>query len=466
MSGSLSSMLGIGANGLLAQQAASSVASQNATNAATPGYSRRAASLESVGPPPAWGLGVRMQGATRVLDPFVERRLLGALSADGGAQARAQALGVLDEVAAPEGVGSIAEALAAFREALLELSSDPSEPAVREVVLERSDLLTRAFRQAAEAISEARQEARERLEAAIASLGERAQRIADLNQRIAKAEVGGQEAASLRDRRDELLRGMAEQVPVKVIEQADGRVSVHLAGGPALVTADGRVASLRASLDPATDAMRVTLEAAGVDMDVSGLLSEGRIGGLMEARDRDLAEARDRLDQLAFDVASAYNAAHAAGFGLDGVGGRNLFEPPAGVSGAASDMATSADVAGRPEALAAATDPVAGPGDNRNALALVALEEAPFAAAGTATFEQEWAGLVGSFGARLRGARAEAEQTEAVAEQVQTLRDRVSGVSVDEEMVSLMRFQRAFQASVRVVQAADEMLAEVIAMKR
>ncbi len=43
--GSVGNILGIGANGLLAQQAASSVASQNAANSATPGYSRRAASL-------------------------------------------------------------------------------------------------------------------------------------------------------------------------------------------------------------------------------------------------------------------------------------------------------------------------------------------------------------------------------------------------------------------------------------
>ena len=463
--GSVGNILGIGANGLLAQQAASSVASQNAANSATPGYSRRAASLETVGPPPAWGQGVRMSGASRRIDPFVERRLLGAVSADGAAQARSGVLQVLDEVASPEG-GGIAEALAALREALLDLSTDPSEPSVREVALQRADAMSWAFRRAAEAIAEARQEAKERIEAALEALGERAQRVAELNGQISKAEVGGQEAAALRDERDGLLRQMASEVPIKVLEQPDGRVSVHLAGGPALVTADGRVNPLQARLDPATDALSVTLEGAGADVDVTGLLSGGRVGGLLEAREGDLKDAADRLDRLAFDTASAYNAVHAAGFGLDGVGGRNLFEPPAVVAGAAAAMAVSSDVSGRPEALAAAADPAAGPGDNRNALDLVALEDASFAEGGTATFEAAWSGLVSAFGSAVRGAHSEAEQTAAVAQQVQALREQVSGVSVDEEMVSLMRYQRAFQASVRVVQTADEMLAEVISMKR
>ena len=158
---------------------------------------------------------------------------------------------------------------------------------------------------------------------------------------------------------------MADELPVKAIEQPDGTVSLLLAGSLSLVGPDGTVTQLQASTDATTGNVTVERLTAGALEDVTGLLSSGRLGGLIEARDGLVATTTGQLDQLAFDLATAYNNVHQAGFGLDGGTGRNLFEPPAAVADAARSLALSADVAGAPNQLAAAQDVLGLPGDNR-----------------------------------------------------------------------------------------------------
>jgi flagellar hook-associated protein 1 FlgK len=58
------------------------------------------------------------------------------------------------------------------------------------------------------------------------------------------------------------------------------------------------------------------------------------------------------------------------------------------------------------------------------------------------------------------------DAADAAVDQVDALRQSVSGVSVDEEMVDLVRYQRGYQAALKIVQTADEMLGELMNLKR
>ena len=56
-------------------------------------------------------------------------------------------------------------------------------------------------------------------------------------------------------------------------------------------------------------------------------------------------------------------------------------------------------------------------------------------------------------------------QQQSIMTQLNRVRDQVSGVSIDEETTNLMQFQHAFDASARVIKAADEMLETVLRLK-
>jgi flagellar hook-associated protein 1 FlgK len=457
------SLLSVGASGMRAASLGVNVAAQNATNAATEGYSRRSVRQEPLPGPPHGGNGVRTEGPMRAVDRYVERRLLGATSAHAEADARLAAIGPLDAMFS-ESAG-LGEALDAFQSALESLAASPSDRAVRDDVLARADALAAAFHRTTEGIAAARDDIDLRLTDEVSRANALMGEIDQIQTAVKKAEIGGDEASDLRDQRDQRIRELAGLLPITQIDGEQGAVSILLDGGTALVRAEGGTSPLGTSTDPITGLVRVTRDASGATDDITARLRGGSIGGLLAARDGALADALSDLDQLAFDVAGAYSAAHSAGFGLDGVAGRRLFDAGAAAAGAAFAFSVSTDVAGRPDRLAAATDPTLVAGDNRNALALTALSSTRFTTGGR-TASEALSDLVASVGRAVDGADRDVALLESARSQAWAVRESISGVSSDDEMIALTQYQRAYEASLKVVQTADEMLQELLEMKR
>jgi flagellar hook-associated protein 1 FlgK len=203
--------------------------------------------------------------------------------------------------------------------------------------------------------------------------------------------------------------------------------------------------------------------AGGTPSDVSRNLSGGMLAGIRDARDLDARAVLNRLDQLAYDVATAVNAQHAAGFGLDGLSGRNLFSVSGTVVGAARSLAVDSQLAGQPDRIAASSSASGLQGDSTNALLLAQLADARFASGATRTGAQAFSDIVGEIGLRKQSASIDATTRDGMLAQVKAMRESASGVSLDEEMVSLTQYQRAYEAASRVLTTADELLAELIA---
>lgn len=461
MSG-LFGVLHVGTSGMLASQFGVQTSGENVTNAATPGYSRRRVQLSpadshTVG-------GVRAEGSRRVRDQFLDARLLGARTFNGEAEARMRTVAPLDVILA-DGPGSISDAYANFEAALSDVANSPNDNAARTVLLQRADELSDAFNFTSNRLAETRADANQQIIAEVQDVNAHLEEIADLGAKISQLELSGQEASNLRDRRDELLRKVADAVPIKAIEQPNGTMMVLLGASKALVQPDGKVSPLQTTLNATTGDVDVYRTTAGQQDDVGNLITSGRIAGYLEGRDGALTSARDQLDQLAFDISQAYNAAHTAGFGLDGAGGRTFFDPQATVAGAARRMAVSADVAGQPENIAAAQDPAEVPGDNRAALAMQALSTTAFAFGGTETVQSAYGLVSADAGSEVRSAMGTEEQAAFSLDQIEAMREAISGVSTDEEMVQIMQFQRAYQASIQVIQTADSMLETLLNMR-
>ncbi|MEM7192984.1 MAG: flagellar basal body rod C-terminal domain-containing protein, partial [Pseudomonadota bacterium] len=100
------------------------------------------------------------------------------------------------------------------------------------------------------------------------------------------------------------------------------------------------------------------------------------------------------------------------------------------------------------------------------ALDLASVADNDVALGGTATLVEGYSALVGFAGSAMQRANAQLDHATNTQSQLSAMRESVSGVSTDEEMVSLMRFQRAYQASLQVIQTADEMLGSLMTLKR
>ncbi len=116
-----------------------------------------------------------------------------------------------------------------------------------------------------------------------------------------------------------------------------------------------------------------------------------------------------------------------------------------------------------PNKIAAASTAAGVPGDNTNALALVGLKDS--AAVKGSTFQDYYNGIVTDIGVVVNESSSNVEASKRVAEQLQTARDSASGVSMEEEAVSLVRLQRAYQAAARVVSTVDQMFDELFSIR-
>ncbi len=76
---------------------------------------------------------------------------------------------------------------------------------------------------------------------------------------------------------------------------------------------------------------------------------------------------------------------------------------------------------------------------------------------GSVTFNAFYNALVSSIGVASKTAQTVVEQQEGVMLQLDNRRQSISGVSIDEEMINLIKFQQAYQAAARLINVVDEM---------
>jgi flagellar hook-associated protein 1 FlgK len=144
------------------------------------------------------------------------------------------------------------------------------------------------------------------------------------------------------------------------------------------------------------------------------------------------------------------------------VSNRKIFDLSATATGAARAIRLSSDVAGNPAAVAASGSAATVPGGSDNAARLSALSRGLIASGGTRTASDAYGDIVGDVASRRSASSQMLEAREAISAQVDSMHESMSGVSLDEEFVNLTKFQRAYQASARLLTTADQLLQELI----
>ncbi|MBX3186774.1 MAG: flagellar hook-associated protein FlgK [Labilithrix sp.] len=443
---SLFNVLSIARDGVLTHTGALNVTGQNVAGASTPGYVRRTAVIESVA-----GGGVMLAGSRRAFDRFTYAQLVdqeGRLSAD---RTRAGAASRIEALVSPQ-TSHLGERVEALFDAVHELALHPSDLAVRSAVLARAEWVAAGVSETADGLERLRADLYTTAVDTAGEINSRLSRIAETDQTIIAARGRGEDVSDLLDRRDQLVREIGERVDVRVIDNARGGVTLFGAG---TVLYDGdRAATLDVSLD-AAGALRVQSTRGGLSVDVTRGIQGGTLAGLRDARDADIPGVLSSLDAFARDFSVAINSIHEAGFGLDGAGGRALFTVPPAGAGAAHAMRVDPSMVGRPERVAAAGSPDDVPGGNDVAVSLTGLSHASLPGGGTVS--ERYAALAGRVGMMRAEAEGQARLREDTVATAAALRESASGVSTDEEMISLQQLQRGFEACARVLRVVDEL---------
>lgn len=439
-------LLSIARDGIVSQTAALNVTGQNVAGANTPGFVRRTPVLESrpMG-------GVEMSGANRGFDRFTYAQLVDQQSRLSGARARASVVSDMEALVSP-GMDNISDRADKLFDSFQELALHPSDLAVRSSVLANAEWLAAGFSETANGIERARGELFTRAADLADEVNQRLDGLKDIDAGIIDATGRGDGAADLRDRRDQLVLEIAERIGARSVEGADGGLTLFAAG--TVLYQGGRTAQLGVSIE--TDGtLRIQADRDGNVINVTRGIDGGTLSGVREARDTDIPTVQTVLDTFAKDLIDKVNSIHTQGFGLDGVNGRPLFTPVASALGAAHSMVVDPSVAGRADFIGTSSTSANLPGGNDIAVLLAGMSNATLGAGGSTS--ERYATMASRIGVLKTTADAEERLREDTLATATALRDSASGVSTDEEMIKLQQFQRAFEASTRVLQTVNEL---------
>jgi flagellar hook-associated protein 1 FlgK len=452
-------------DGLAISQKGLAVAANNIANVNTEGYSRQ---QMQVGSRATFGSGflgggVIASGIISVIDPFVERQLVNEMSDFGTLEGRRNTLLNIETAISDLDGKGLGGALSAFFSSWSDLSQNPASGALRSTVRERGRVVTDMFKNLTRNLNSIRNGLTQTIKGRVTQINALTEQVAKMNESIVNS-IDPVIKEELQAQRMLVLRQLSTEVGINYFESADGAMVVQLQGsGFSLVN---RFDSAELIVEESTSyggnvAIKAALPGSGSGIaDLTTKISSGRLAGNLIDRNDVLNQKIEELDTLAYELTTRVNAIHQNGYGVDGNTNRNFFATVASEDGAAGLMSLDSDILGSLDAIAAAgQDPaITGVGDSANAQALVALQNTLTMDGGSRTFSQFFTGMgtdVGILAGQINGS-LQSRQT--LIDKLQIQRDNVSAVNLDEEASDLMRYQKGFEASARVLAIANEMM--------
>ncbi|TVR53937.1 MAG: flagellar hook-associated protein FlgK [Puniceicoccaceae bacterium] len=447
-------------------------AGRNMANVNNPEYARQRVLIGDPGaimtPHGPMGMGVQVLGFSHVRDALVDREILreasalGRLNAEHYAYTRMQAgfgqtvdrqgdSAFVDGAGAVQGLKGIAELMTDLFASFHSLAANPASLAEKQSLLQKASALADKFNFTDQRLQDVRADLTAKIESETATVNGILGEIARLNREIGRFESeNASQAMEFRDKRQAKLEELSQYIDFRstIIPESRGqiRIDVRTAGGsPAEVmlldkTTFNAVTFTDNDSPPPQTGLYIGANRLAAD--------KGSIGGSIAVRDGYLGGVQQSIDVLARQIVVAVNGVYSAT-------GQDFFHP-AGLDAAGIRL----DPGLTAQTLTATAGP--NPGQNEIALALAGLESRTFSTSGgdllNGTLGSHYRGLISDIGHTLSSTRSALDDQSNMHRLLKAQQDSVSGVSLDEEMTDLIKFQRAFEASARLVRIIDEML--------
>jgi len=462
-------ILNVATRSLLTQQKAIDVTGQNIANVNTPGYSRQRVVMEPSTPinfePGQMGTGVKAAEIQRIYDSFIGGQISGENSKLGQWEATESGLSRIELIFNESSGAGLEEAMSQFWAAWQDLASDPSGYPERTALLTRSQTLARTFNTMSANLQQIQVDYDQTIVGTVDEINGISRQIVDLNEKISQVEVAGQNSNDYRDRRDQLLKELSNLIDINTYENDRGQVTVMTSGGNPLVQSPyAYELSTVTNADGLQDV--VWMNQGGTAIDITDSIGGGELKGWLDVRDGFAQDYLDRLDDLASTMATEVNSIHQAGFGMtnDPTTGAPVTGQPFFTGTTAATIEVDASIVGDVNRIAAAATAATVPGDNTNAIAMANLQGQLTMNGSSTTFDSYYSALASGVGNDVSNASANHEYEAAMVSHLESYRESVSGVSLDEEMVNLVKFQHAYEAAAKLITTVDDMLNTVLGM--
>jgi flagellar hook-associated protein 1 FlgK len=360
---------------------------------------------------------------SRIRDAFLDLQYRAQNMQVGDQQTQSTQLDQVELALSEPGDNGIASQLSKFWNGWADLSNSPDDIAARQALIEQGKNLAATFKTVDTQLTTVKSQATAEYAALTGPSGDVqaiASELSTLNAAIKQFTANGDAPNDLMDRRDSLLDKLSKLAQVSVTDLGNGSIDVNFGDAAVPLVADTTVTWPQ------------TLSAPGGKL--GALIDITKAGGTIDSYRAD-------LNQVVATLANAVNLLH-----NPGGTGTNFFNYTAGAeAGSLTVGVTAATVKTSTSGAAGANDV---------ALAIGGLRGG--------TPDKLYTSFVTRIGGDLQNVQRGESNANVLLNSIEDRRQSTSGVSMDEEMTNLVRFQRGYQASARTMSTMDQMLDTLI----
>lgn len=463
----INSILNTAKTALLAQQTAMQVTSNNIANVNTAGYARQEAVLAERTPTQTdvglLGNGVEVTTVISYFNKYLDTALARETTSSEEWKTYEQYFSRIESVL-DENNTNLTSNITAFFNAWQDLSTDPTSSTSRLNVQTSGANLASGIRSMYTQLQDMQSEVNDGIDQAVGDINDLLNSIAELNGQIVSLQMNEQKSSAFVSQRAQLVKKLSALINVQTFEDSEGALTVMIAGKTVLSkeTVFGLKAEASAN---GSNFLRVTWDGnTSGSTDITGLITGGSLKALIDMRDNQLPSFMDSIDDLAESLITQVNAIHTTGYAANGQDGIDFFQ------GFADAYALTFDLSDKVKAdsqYIAATSSATSPTNNDVALALANLSTTKQTIGTTSsTYSDYGSSIANRIGSLSRNAANLSEYHQSVLSSVQSQVDSISGVSIDEEMSHLIKFQYAYQAAARLLNTAETMFDSLLEMVR
>ena len=436
---------------LLSLKVGITTTNRNLSNAYTKGYSREVPVFADVP-----GMGVQVETVKRVFSRAYFKRFIDENGENSQLSAYKNVLSQIESLFNDPMGSGLSDAINKFFNSLHDIAVKPDDIAARENFLAVAKTLVGRIRDTYSSLEEIETTSVSHLKDVVSEVNRLTEKLAEINKNMLLYKDSPERYNQYLDERDRTLKELSSLVDVKVTYLPDERVRVFTAKGFPLVSEER---SFNVSVEQSSDGVKVTVN--GVD--VTSDFKKGKVAGIISGV-KAVEKYKSKLNLLVSTFAGKVNQQHETGYDLYGNTGVALFSSDNGQPIDASNITLAFE---DPKKVAAASDPNYLASDNTNVKKLISLGEEKFSELSNLSFSEYYGTeIASSIGSNVKSVddllKASQFRLDAIEEKVKEL----SGVNIDEELINLTRYQRAYEAAARVVTVTDELLQTVLGMVR
>lgn len=476
-----------------ASQKALDVTGQNIANINTKGYTRQRLDLISFSTGRGVskyesslnvkvGSGVLTTGLSQIRDPFLDIRYRNEVANAGTQDQKLAIMKDLETVFDEVTKNGIQNQISEISTMLQKLSAEVGNSEFDGMVKSSSDVLTKMFNQYAKQLNNIREEHEANLNIDVTNINDIIGNIHRLNETIKVNQIHGNSALELQDQRNSLIDELSGYMKIEVkyeIEQITDQVSVEVPK-ISLVGDTGNIDLINGSfktefkIEKVSDGsidIKMTANGGGepvITNDITGGTMKGILDMLNQSGEFDAAAGTARgigyyqksLDLLASQFAKSFNDMNGSALFDNGGADGDITAANISISEGWNNGTTKITASVKPDSPLGANDNIL------NMISMLTEKIQYNTPSGNMIFNGSFQEMFTNTGSMLaldvKSTTALLDNYVTISDEIANMRDNVSAVSLDEEGMNILHYQKSYNAAARLMTALDEALNTVI----